>query len=157
MELEKSLGESFEYLRNMIKPVNDSKLFAGLVILTLNLSSKMTTLPMSRTVESIVKHSFSQYVLVFAISWMGTRDIFTAILVTLIFAVLMEFLFNERSSFCCFTESFVSEKLQVLEQFEGNPDELSKEELDAAMKTIGKAQRLLKESKEEIKNKRSTI
>jgi hypothetical protein len=66
----------------------------------------------------------------------------------------MEFLFNERSSFCCFTESFVSEKLQVLEQFEGSPDEISKEELDAAMKTIEKAQRLLKESKDDEEKKK---
>ena len=154
MKVDSTLKKIKGYLQNVVQPLNDSKIFAGLVILTLNLSSKMITLPMSRTVESIVKHSFSQYVLVFAISWMGTRDIFTAIFVTLIFAVLMEFLFNERSSFCCFTESFVSEKLQVLEQFEGNPDELSKEELDAAMKTIEKAQRLLKESKDEDEKKK---
>lgn len=149
MDFSKSMKETFEYLRNMIRPINDSKLFAGLVILTLNVSSKMMTLPMSRTMESLIKHSFSQYVLVFAISWMGTRDIFTAVLVTLIFAVLMEFLLNENSIFCCFPEGFVSEKLQVLEHFEGNPDILSKEELDTAMKTFEKAQRILNESKEE--------
>ena len=149
MKIEEYFQKSAQYLNTLIKPINDSKLFAGLVILTLNMSSKMMTLPMSRTMESLIKHSFSQYVLVFAISWMGTRDIFTAVLVTLIFAVLMEFILNENSIFCCFPEGFVSEKLQVLEHFEGNPDILSKEELDTAMKTFEKAQRILNESKEE--------
>ena len=59
MDFSKSMKDTFEYLRNMIKPINDSKLFAGLVILTLNMSSKMMTLPMSRTMESLIKHSFS--------------------------------------------------------------------------------------------------
>lgn len=139
MTLEKMKG----YLFNMVQPLNDSKIFAGLVILTLNLSSKMITLPMSRTVESVIKHSFSQYVLVFAIAWMGTREVLIASTVTIIFAICMEFLFNEKSAFCCLSEGFVNHKLAVLESFEGNPDILSKEEIDGAVKTLEKAQRLL--------------
>ena len=146
MKWEKTMRETSDYLFHVIKPINDSKLFAGLVILTLNLSSKMMSLPMSRTVESTIKHHFSQYVLVFAISWMGTRDIFTAFVVMAIFAIFMEFLFNENSRFCILPESFVSERLKTLEAFEGNPNMLSKEELEGAMKTIEKAQRILSES-----------
>jgi len=139
MTLEKMKG----YLFNMVQPLNDSKIFAGLVILTLNLSSKMITLPMSRTVESVIKHSFSQYVLVFAIAWMGTREVLIATTVTIIFAICMEFLFNEKSAFCCLSESFVNHNIAVMESFEGNPDILSKEEIDGAVKTLEKAQRLL--------------
>lgn len=139
--MEKQIKELGKYLYNNIKTVNDSKIFAGLVILTLNLSSKLITLPMSKTVEAFVKHSFSQYILVFAISWMGTRDVFVALLVTLIFAVLMEFLFNEESAFCCLPEGFVSKTISKLQEEE---EDLSKEELDNAMKTIQKAQTLLK-------------
>ena len=146
MKLEKMVKESFDYLFNVIQPINDSKIFAGLVILTLNLSSKLLILPTSRTVEAVVKNSFSQYILVFAISWMGTRDILIAVLVTFIFAVLMEFIFNEKSAFCVLPESFVTMQLQTLEQFEGDPNRLTKEELDSAMKTIEKAQRIVKES-----------
>ena len=135
----KSIQKMMSYVYDRVKTVNDSKIFAGLVILTLNLSSKLITLPMSKTVEAFVKHSFSQYVLVFAISWMGTRDVFIASFVTLIFAILMEFLLNEKSAFCCLSEGFVSNTISKLEE----EDELTKEELDAAMKTIEKAQTLL--------------
>lgn len=141
--MKKTLEQMKKYLFTMVQPLNDSKIFAGLVILTLNLSSKMITLPMSRTVESVIKHSFSQYVLVFAIAWMGTREVLIASTVTIIFAICMEFLFNEKSAFCCLSESFVDKNIAVLESFEGNPDILSKEEIDGAVKTLEKAQRLL--------------
>jgi hypothetical protein len=141
--MKKTLEQMKKYLFTIVQPLNDSKIFAGLVILTLNLSSKMITLPMSRTVESVIKHSFSQYVLVFAIAWMGTREVLIATTVTIIFAICMEFLFNEKSAFCCLSKGFVNHKLAVLESFEGNPDILSKEEIDGAVKTLEKAQRLL--------------
>lgn len=146
VNIAKLLGTTKGYLYNFVQPLNDSKIFAGLVILTLNLSSKMITLPMSRAVEAIVKHSFSQYVLVFAIAWMGTREVIVASVVTIIFAICMEFLFNEKSKLCCLSEGFVQRNISILETFEGNPDELSKDEIDSAMKTLEKAQRLMKES-----------
>lgn len=142
------LKKTSDYLFSVISPINDSKIFAGLVILTLNLSSKLLTLPMSRTVEAVLKNSllFSQYVLVFAMAWMGTRDIIVALFVSLIFGVLMEFIFNEKSAFCILPESFVTMQLQTLEQFEGDPNSVSTDELKAAMKTIEKAQKLLAET-----------
>ena len=141
--MEKQIKEVMKYLYDNVKAVNDSKIFAGLVILTLNLSSKLITLPMSKTVESFVKHSFSQYVLVFAISWMGTRDVFIAAIVTCIFAILMEFLFNENSAFCCLSEGFVTSQVNKLNEEEY----LTKDELDSAIKTIQKAQELMKEAR----------
>lgn len=150
MKIGKRFARTIDYLFNVVKPINDSKIFAGLVILTLNLSSKLLTLPMSRTVEAVVKNSlnFSQYVLVFAMAWMGTRDILIALLVTSIFALIMVFLFNEKSVFCVLPESFVAGQIRELENFEGNPDVVTKEELELATKTFEKAQRLMKESKE---------
>ena len=135
------LKKMMNYLYDRVKTVNDSKIFAGLVILTMNLSSKLIPLPMSKTVESIVKYHFSQYILVFAISWMGTRDIFIALIVTFIFGVLMEFLFNENSMFCCLSEGFISNRVE--EVLDGNC--VTSEELDNAVKTIEKMKKCLNE------------
>jgi len=142
--MNKTFEKMKKYLFTIVQPLNDSKIFAGLVILTLNLSSKMITLPMSRTVESVIKHSFSQYVLVFAIAWMGTREVLIATTVTIIFAICMEFLFNEKSVFCCLSEGFVNDRIGVLEQFEGDPKKLSKEEIDSALKTLERAQEIIR-------------
>lgn len=150
MKIGKRFKSTINYLFDIIKPINDSKIFAGLVILTLNLSSKLLTLPMSRTVEAVMKNSlqFSQYVLVFAMAWMGTRDILVALLVTAFFAVIMIFLLNEKSIFCILPESFVAGQIRELEHFEGNPNIVTKEEMELATKTFEKAQRLMRESAE---------
>ena len=134
--------KSFDYLFSLIRPINDSKIFAGLVILTLNLSSKLLTLPMSRTVEAVMKNSlhFSQYVLVFAMAWMGTRDILVALLVSCIFALFMEFIFNEKSALCVLPESFVTMQLQTLERVESD---VTSDELKSALQIVEKAQKLL--------------
>jgi len=147
MKVDSTLKKIKGYLQNVVQPMNDSKIFAGLVILTLNLSSKMITLPMSRTVESVVKHSFSQYVLVFAIAWMGTREILVALTVTLIFGICMEFLFNEKSAFCCLSEGFVTNHIGALEAFEGIPNQLTDDEINKAVSTLKKAQEILNTSK----------
>jgi hypothetical protein len=137
----KQMKKMMNYLYDRVKTVNDSKIFAGLVILTMNLSSKLIPLPMSKTVESIVKYHFSQYILVFAISWMGTRDIFIALIVTSIFALLMEFLFNENSIFCCLSEGFVTNTIEDADDSDG----VTREELDDALKTIEKMKNNLTE------------
>jgi len=135
------MKKMMNYLYDRVKTVNDSKIFAGLVILTMNLSSKLIPLPMSKTVESIVKYHFSQYILVFAISWMGTRDIFIALIVTSIFGLLMEFLFNENSIFCCLSEGFVTNTIEDADDSDG----VTREELDDALKTIEKMKNNLTE------------
>jgi hypothetical protein len=140
--LKKKLKEVMHYLFDNVKTVNDSKIFAALVILTLNLSSKFITLPISKTMESFVKNSFSQYVLVFAMSWVGTRDIFISIFVTILFGIFMEFILNEKSAFCCLSEGFVTAQIGKLNKQE---TEISKEELETASKTIQKALKTLEQ------------
>jgi len=39
--------------------------------------------------------------LVFSMAWMGTRDIYTALILTAVFTVLSDHLFNEESPYCC--------------------------------------------------------
>ena len=145
MSFEKQVKDFFGSTYENIKWMNDSKIFAGIVILILNVSSKFTTVPISKVMEAYLKHSFSRYLLVFAISWMGTRDVFVATFMTLLFALVMGILLNEESPFCCLTEGFTTEHLSLLDG-EGGPDTLSKQEIETAMKTLEKAQRIMKQS-----------
>jgi hypothetical protein len=135
-----------------IKWLNDSKIFAGIIMLLLNVSSKFTSLPVSKVMESYLKHTFSSYLLVFAISWMGTRDIFVALFMTLLFAIVMGMLLNEQSPFCCLSEGFTTEHIALLEG-DANPDQLSKTEIQSAIKTLEKALRLMKTTDENTKQK----
>jgi hypothetical protein len=81
---EESLGV-FSDMTNFVKNINDSKIFAGLMIIILNVSSKFVNIKLSKTVESYLKNSFSRSILVFAIAWMGTRDLWIALGICIIF------------------------------------------------------------------------
>jgi hypothetical protein len=80
--------------------LNDNKFFAGIIMLTMNIGSKYVSIELSKTQENYIKYSLGRQILVFAILWVGTRDIFTSLVLTAIFILLADYLFNENSKFC---------------------------------------------------------
>ena len=82
------------------KNLNDSKFFAGIVMIMLNIGSKYITIELSKSQEAYLRNSLGRQILIFAISWMGSRDILIALALTAIFNVLANHLFNEKSKFC---------------------------------------------------------
>jgi hypothetical protein len=111
----KTLRDMFAYINQNIIAMNQSKLFAGLVIIVLNISSKFVTIKLSKSMEGYLKYTFSRDILVFAMAWMGTRDIYTALFITLVFSLCANFLFNEQSGFCCLSESFIEKQSGLME------------------------------------------
>jgi hypothetical protein len=103
---QKGAGSVLNYLHNHVMNINNSKLFAGLMIIVLNIASRFVTIKLSKTMESYLKYTFSRDILVFAISWMGTRDIYVAAGLTLAFIFVFDFLFNENSSLCILPNEF---------------------------------------------------
>jgi hypothetical protein len=102
------IADTFQYLHNNVQVLNNSKIFAGFMIIVLNIASKFVTIKLSKSMEAYLKYTFSKQNLVFAIAWMGTRDIYIALLISIIFVICMDYLFNEESRFCCLPESFTS-------------------------------------------------
>jgi hypothetical protein len=98
-----------------VATLNGSKFFAGLMIITLNIASKFVTFKLSKTMEAYLKFTFSRLILVFAIAWVGTRDIYTALVICLLFTICMDFLFNEESRFCCLPSTFTDYHVGLLE------------------------------------------
>jgi hypothetical protein len=140
------LGKILYFLHNHIKVVNDSKIFAGIMIIILNISSKFVNVKLSKTVESYLKNTFSRQLLVFAIAWMGTRDIYVALFITACFTILIDVLWNERSPFCILSEQFTEYHLSLLEESE-NCNHFTKEDVDKAMNILEKAQAIISKSK----------
>ena len=68
--------------------LNSSKFFAGLVMILLNIGSKYITIELSKSQEAYLRNSLGRQMLIFAISWMGSRDILIALALTAIFNVL---------------------------------------------------------------------
>lgn len=127
----------FDYLHNNIKVMNDSKIFAGLMIITLNIASKFVTIKLSKTMESYLKYTFSRDILVFAITWMGTRDIYIAFFITLVFMLCMDFLLNEDSMFCILPEQFTDYHISLAT----NNEIVSPEEIKKAREVLERAEK----------------
>jgi hypothetical protein len=98
--------QSWSLVHEHIMNINNSKLFAGLMIITLNIASKFVTFKLGKTAETYLKYTFSRQILVFAMAWMGTRDIYVAGGLTIVFIILFDFLFNENSVFCVLPNDF---------------------------------------------------
>ena len=104
----KPLENMLAYIHNYITALNSSKMFAGLMIIVLNIASRFVTIKLSKSMESYLKYTFSRQILIFAIAWMGTRDIYIALIISTVFMICMDFLFNEDSRFCCLPEEFTT-------------------------------------------------
>ena len=94
------VSNMLDYLHNNIDRINNSKIFAGLMIISLNILSKYVNLGLSKSVESYLKYTFSRQLLIFTIAWIGTRDIYIALFVMIMVSLCTDYLFNEDSVFC---------------------------------------------------------
>jgi uncharacterized membrane protein len=135
------LTQLFSYLHNNIQAVNNSKIFAGLMIITLNIVSKFANFKLSKTLEGYFKYTFSRQILVFAIAWMGTRDIYIALLITIIFVIVTEYLFHEDSRFFVLSEEFKDYHVSLLEN-EVAPNNVTDEDIKKAKLVLAKAKEL---------------
>jgi hypothetical protein len=95
-----TLNSLFENFHQHVTNINESKIFAGLMIVILNIASKFVNFRFGPTAEKYLKYTFSRQILVFAMTWMGTRDIYIATILTLVFILFFDVLFNEDSQFC---------------------------------------------------------
>lgn len=101
-----SSSSMFDGMHEKITELNSSKIFAGLMIIVLNIASKFVSFRFGKSTEMYLKYTFSRQILVFAMAWMGTRDIYIAAALTLLFIVVFDFLFNENSMFCVLPNEF---------------------------------------------------
>ena len=140
----------FSYLHDHVMYLNQSKFFAGVIMIMLNIGSKFISIQFSKSAEQYFKLSVTKQILVFAMAWMGTRDIYTALGLTAVFTILSDYLFNEESALC-----MVPHKYRVLHKLVDTNEDgvVSDPELAAAMAVLEKANRekKRKEQKEAFK------
>ena len=126
------------FLTNIVHNINNSKLFAGLVMIMLNIGSKYITIKLSKSQEEYLRNSIARQLLIFSIVWMGTRDIILSSILTGSFVVLTNHLFNEESQYCVIPTYFKN-YAHLLDK--NKDDYISQEEFKKAMKTVEKAQK----------------
>lgn len=118
------LSNILAYIHVQLQHLNSSKVFAGLVVITLNIASRFVSINLSKTMESYLKHTFSRDILIFCIVWMGSRDIYIATIVTVVFILCMDYLFNEESSLCILPETFKTHHMDLMDKKSPTPEEI---------------------------------
>lgn len=125
----------FQFINHKISYLNDSKFFAGVVMILLNIGSKYVTVTLSKSQEAYIRNYAARELIIFAIAWMGTRDIYMALFLTATFIVLTQHLFNENSCFCVLPQRYKSFHL-----LDVNKDGIvSQKEIDEASELLKRA------------------
>ena len=116
--------------------LNNSKLFAGVVMVMLNIGSKYITIKLSKSQEAFLKHVVGREFLVFAICWMGSRDIFLSFILTAVFTLLTEYLFHEDSKYCVLSPAYTKQLAEMIDT--NNDGNISQKEMERAMGLLAK-------------------
>jgi len=137
-------------INSYIYSLNNSKFFAGLVMIILNIGSRYIELKFSKTQESYLRMVLGRQILIFSIAWMGTRDIYLSLIVTLIFTLLADFAFNEDSNFCVLPETFKT----ITSSLNNNNDIISEDDIN---KTIQTLEKLKKQNQTQCQNNQNAL
>ena len=133
-----SLKNASGFLHEHVLYLNSSKFFAGVMMILLNVGSKFITIQFSKSTEEYIKNSVTKQILVFAMAWMGTRDIYASLGLTAVFTILSDHLFNEESRYCV-----VPHEYRVLHKLidTNNDGETTSTEIASAIEVLEKAKR----------------
>jgi len=127
----KTPSSPFEFLNVL----NDNKYFAGVVMLVMNIGSKYITIELSKTQEAYFRYTLGRQIIIFSILWVGTRDITISLVLTAVFILLVDYLFNENSKFCIIPEKYKELQKEVGGNF------VTQKEVNDAIDTLKKARK----------------
>jgi hypothetical protein len=99
-----------DVVNNAINSLNSSTFFAGIMMICLNIGSRYIQINLDESTESYIKYALTKEILVFTVSWMATRNIYTALVLTAVFVVLADFAFNEKSKYCILPKKFLNSR-----------------------------------------------
>jgi len=139
-----NISKFIKYVDKTITDLNTSKVFAGLMIITLNIASRFVTIKLSKSMEGYLKYTFSKQILIFTIVWMGTRDIYISLVIVLVFTFITEYLCNEESHMCCLSDDFKSYHMEKLDE------NISDDDIKKAKEVLAKADKMENERPNEL-------
>ena len=141
----------YDMFKTLLKPVNESKLVMGIIMIFLNVASKYVELGFSKTQEHALRNGLGREILIFAVAFTATKDLVMAILITAAFQILSNVLFHEDSKYC-----LISERMKKISKLiDKNKDGvISKEEEDRVIKILEEADK--KENKNKNNNNEKT-
>ena len=135
-------------MHTYVTELNNSALFAGLVMLIMNVGSRYVQINLSESTEEYLKHVLKKEMLVFAIAWMGTKNIYYSLVITTCFTLLADHFTNEESDYCILPEHF-KELRKLNGETKKDVDFISDVEINKAITVLEKARRQKEREKQE--------
>jgi len=93
-------------LKKITSNLNQSKIFAGILIIILNIGSRIIPINLNKSTETFLKTVVPRDLIIFAIAWMGTRDIFVSLFLTACFIIFFDYMLNFESKMCCLPSKY---------------------------------------------------
>jgi hypothetical protein len=121
-----------------IHPINSSKLFAGILMILMNVGSKYIEIGLTKTQEHALRNGLGREIVIFCVVFLGTRDLLLSIIMTSAFIILSDHIFNEKSRFCV-----MPAKMKHIASLidTNNDDIISPEEIKKATELLEKAKK----------------
>jgi DNA integrity scanning protein DisA with diadenylate cyclase activity len=138
----------FSSVHGYVSELNNSAIFAGLVMLIMNVGSKYVQLNLSESTEEYLKHILKKEILVFAIAWMGTRNIYYSLIITACFIIIADHLTNEESEYCILPQH-IRERNKETGEVKKSTEFVSDVEINRAIGVLEKAKRQKEREKNE--------
>jgi hypothetical protein len=122
-------------MSKFIDNISTSKLFIGLMMIFMNIGSRYIELNLTKGQEMIFKN-VAREMLIFTIAFMGSRDIIMSLIITAVFIILSNFIFNENCKYNMLPSRY--KKVVDAMDFDGD-GKVSQEEIDKAQSILEKA------------------
>ena len=87
-------------LEHVLNAFNTNPYFIGVMMILLNLGGRFISMEISKEQERVFQHPYVRRALVFTVLFVATRNVFVALIMTVITLMFMSFLFNENSELC---------------------------------------------------------
>ena len=104
-------------LYQKIYKLNQSKLFAGILMILMNLGSKYIALELSETQEEFLSNIVIRRIVIFVVAFIATRDIIISLVLTGVFILLVSGLFNDNSDLCIIRKNNPKTKIVTKDDF----------------------------------------
>lgn len=124
-----------ESLKYYLSNINESKLLAAIAMLLINIGSKYIELKISDSQAEYMRNEIGREILIFAMVFVGTKDIILSLIVTAAFVVLSNTIFHEESNYCIIPEKYIKVKKLV---DKNNDNKISNDELNKAYEILNK-------------------
>lgn len=116
----------------LILHINNSKLFAGCIMILMNIGGKYVSKDVSRAADNILDTKLTRRFLIFCIAFVATRDVVSSLIIMLLFIVIFSYFLNENSNYCILPKKYI---INIDQNRDGI---ISKEEIEKSKKLLDK-------------------